>query len=429
MTTGQSTPIFSNEAAFTNYLRLMARYERLMEISQQLNSTLDLGTLLNKIIRAATELTDTETASIMLVELATGELRFEASSQMSRGAMDAIVIPKDGSIAGWVAQTGVPMLVEDAQSHPLFFKGVDDTLAFRTRNLLAVPMVAHNKVIGVVQAINKRDGIAWTDDDMNTLSALAAQAAIAIENARLFQQSDFISEMVHELRTPLAALKASTSLLLRPDLPEKRRNDIVTTMQGETDRLARLTTDFLDLARLESGRSRLETSIYKIGKLINECLDIVRPQANERGVTFVVTCDENLELFSDRNKIKQVLLNLMTNSIKYNKEKGQVFATVTLVEEGEAKDNAEREKLARVELRDTGLGISEEDKKHMFEKFHRSAAHTNVAQGTGLGLVIAKRIVEAHGGDMGFDSTLGVGTVFFFTLPIAPPPTTEISVG
>jgi signal transduction histidine kinase len=418
MTTGQSTPIFSNEAAFTNYLRLMARYERLMEISQQLNSTLDLGTLLNKIIKAATELTDTETASIMLVDPGSGELRFEASSQMTRGAMEAITVPKDGSIAGWVAQTGVPMLVEDVQTHPLFFKGVDDTLAFRTRNLLAVPMVAHNKVIGVVQAINKREGLSWTDDDMNTLSALAAQAAIAIENARLFQQSDFISEMVHELRTPLAALKASTSLLLRPDLPDHRRRDIVVTMGSETDRLTRLTTDFLDLARLESGRTRLEASVYKIGILLNECIDIVRHQANERGVSFAVTCEDDMELFSDRNKIKQVLLNLMTNAIKYNKDKGQVFATVSMVQD----DGSERDKMARIEIRDTGLGISEDDKKHMFEKFHRSAAHTNVAQGTGLGLVIAKRIVEAHGGEMSFDSTLGVGTLFFFTLPVANRP-------
>jgi signal transduction histidine kinase len=416
MTTGQTTPIFSNEAAFTNYLRLMARYERLMEISQQLNSTLDLGTLLHKIIRAATELTDTETASIMLVEQASGELRFVASSQMSRGAMEAITVPKEGSIAGWVAQTGVPMLVEDAQSHPLFYKGVDDTLAFRTRNLLAVPMVAHNRVIGVVQAINKAEGVTWTDDDMNTLSALAAQAAIAIENARLFQQSDFISEMVHELRTPLAALKASTSLLLRPDLPDQRRRDIVTTMQAETDRLAKLTTDFLDLARLESGRTRLESAVYKVAVLIEECLDIVRPQAADRGVGFTVGCDKDLELFSDRNKVKQVMLNLLTNAIKYNKDSGHIYVTVAVP------DTDERERFARIEVRDTGLGISDENKKHMFEKFYRASDHSGFTQGTGLGLVIAKRIVEAHGGDMGFDSALGVGTKFFFTLPIAEPP-------
>ncbi|MBX3063369.1 MAG: GAF domain-containing sensor histidine kinase [Anaerolineae bacterium] len=414
MASGQTTPIFSNEAAFTNYLRLMARYERLMEISQQLNSTLDLGTLLSKIIRAAVELTETETASIMLLEPTSGELRFMASTQMSRGAMEAIIVPKEGSIAGWVAQTGVPMLVEDVQNHPLFYNGVDETVAFTTRNMLAVPMVAHNRVIGVVQAINKSEGIAWTDDDMNTLSALAAQAAIAVENARLFQQSDFISEMVHELRNPLVALKASTALLLRPDLPDQRRTGIIQTMQGEIERLSRLTTDFLDLARLESGRTRLESSVYRVRPLVDECVDIVRLQAAERSINFLVETDDNLELFSDRNKVKQVLLNLLTNAIKYNKDKGHIYITTAVLNHV-----GDSDQFARISVRDTGHGISDENKQHMFEKFYRSADHSSFTTGTGLGLVIAKRIVEAHGGEMGFDSALNVGTTFYFTLPVA----------
>lgn len=411
--TSNTMPLFSNEAAFTNYLRLMARYERLMEISQQLNSTLDLGTLLSRIIKAATELTETDAASIILIDQATGDLRFMASSQLSRGMMEAINIPKEGSIAGWVVQTGVPMLVDDVQNHPMFFKGVDDAVHFRTRNLLCVPMVAHNKPIGVVQAINKREGLRWTDDDMNTLSALASQAAISIENTRLFQQSDFISEMVHELRTPLAAIKASTALLLRADLPENRRRDIVVTMGAETDRLSRLTTEFLDLARLESGRTQLESRDHYLHALVEECFEIVRPQANEKSITLTIDGEANIQLYMDRNKIKQVLLNLMTNGIKYNKPEGTLIAAFRAEIDLTGKD-----RMARIDIRDTGYGIGEEDQKHMFEKFHRSANTENKASGTGLGLVIAKRIVEAHGGEMSFNSELEVGTTFSFTLPL-----------
>ncbi len=218
-----------DEVAVRNYLQLMARYERLMEISQQLNSTLDLGTLLNRIIKAASELTDTEGASILLIDQATGELRFEAASHMSAGAMEAIVVPMEGSLAGWVVQHEQPVLVEDTTNEPRWFKRVDATVGNSTRNLLGVPMIAHRKVIGVVEAINKRESYHWSDDDVDTLTTLAAQAAIAIENARLFQQSDFIAEMVHELRTPLAALKASTTLLLRPDLPDPRKTQIILT--------------------------------------------------------------------------------------------------------------------------------------------------------------------------------------------------------
>jgi signal transduction histidine kinase len=410
-----SQPMFSNEVAIRNYLQLMARYERLMEISRQLNSTLDLGNLLNRIIKAATELTDTETASILLLDQKTGELRFEAASQMSRGAMEAIVVPIEGSLAGWVVQHGEPVLVEDARNDPRFFKGVDETIDFETRNLLGVPMIAHNKVIGVVQAVNKRSNSPWTEDDVNTLTTLAAQAAIAIENARLFQQSDFISEMVHELRTPLAALKASTTLLLRPDLPDNRRRDIIVTMQSETDRLARMTTDFLDLARLESGRARLETMLFNVSALVSESVDIVLHQASERKVSIFVDCD-SLVLNGDRGKIKQVLLNLLTNAIKYNKEQGEIFLTVKPILFGEERP----ERLGRIEVRDTGRGISKESQKHMFEKFYRAADTAGYTTGTGLGLVIAKRIVEAHGGEMNFESELGIGTRFWFTIPLAP---------
>ncbi len=416
----QQTPILSNEVAIRNYLQLMARYERLMEISRQLNSILDLGTLLNRIIKAATELTDTEEASILLIDQKTGELRFEAASDMTLGAMEALIVPMDGSLAGWVVQHGEPVLVEDTRNEPRWFKRVDDTVGSKTRNLLGVPMVAHGKIIGVVEALNKRGGEAWTEDDVNTLTTLAAQAAIAIENARLFQQSDFISEMVHELRTPLAALKASTTLLLRPDLPDPRRKQIIETMEAETDRLTRMTTEFLDLARLESGRARLETSVFNVSDLVHESANVVHHQATERNVTITITCDEQLQLEADRGKVKQVLLNLLTNAIKYNKEHGEIFVAVTPPADAESKDY-----LARIEVRDTGRGISPENQAHMFEKFYRAADTAGYTQGTGLGLVIAKRIVEAHGGEMGLKSEMGVGTTFYFMLPAVKPPAQE----
>ncbi len=400
-----------NEVAIRNYLQLMARYERLMEISRQLNSTLDLSTLLNRIIRAATELTDTETASIMLIDPKTGELRFEASTQsaMTRGAMEAIVVPIDGSLAGWVVRNGEPSLVEDARSDPRFFKGVDETIEFETRNLLGVPMIAHNKVIGVVQAVNKKAGSVWTEDDINTLTTLAAQAAVAIENARLFQQSDLIEEMVHELRTPLLGLKASTTLLLRPELPDNRRRDIIITIQGEADRLTRMTTEFLDLAKLESGRERLDAADFDVLNLVEETVEIVRQQAADRHVTVHLDCDP-LTLWGDRGKIKRVLLNLLTNAIKYNKENGEIFVTVKM-----GPDDG----FARLSVRDTGRGLSQESQRHMFEKFFRASETSGMTQGTGLGLVIAKRIVEAHGGEIGFTSELGVGTEFWFTIPLS----------
>jgi len=397
----------TQEDPASKYLRLMARYERLMEISRQLNSTLDVGTLLNRIIKAATELTETEQASIMLIDPSTGELRFEAASNLTPGAMAAVNVPMEGSLAGWVATTGEPVLVEDTRSEKRWFSQVDKVLRYDTRNLLGVPMEAHGKIIGVVEAINKIDDRPWTEDDMDTLSTLAAQAAVAIENARLFQQNDFIAEMVHELRTPLAALKSSAILLAKPTLPDDRRADIINIMQSETERLSRLTTDFLDLARLESGRTRLETDDFEAKALMEESLDIVRHQATDRKVTLHVEGEATI-VHGDRGKIKQVLLNLLTNAIKYNREEGEIFCHIK---------PAEEENFIVLAVQDTGQGISEENQRHMFEKFFRVPDTAGYTQGTGLGLVIAKKIVEAHDGKMWLESEVDVGSTFSFTLP------------
>ncbi len=409
MTTQDAAPR-GNETVH-DYLQMMARYERLMEISRQLTSTLDLNALLDQIIQAAIELTDTASASILLLDPQTDELRFEAATDISSGARDAIVVPKEGSIAGWVVTHGEFILVPDAHNEPRWFGDVEKTVGTKTRNMLAVPMRAHTKIIGALEALNKRDDAPFTENDINTLTTLAAQAAVAIETARLFQQNDFIAELVHELRTPLAALKASTALLLRPNLPEDRREDIILTMQRETDRLSKMTTEFLDLARLESGRARLEILPFEIQKLLEESVTVVQPQARDRQVNIHID-GAPMELEGDRGKIKQVLLNLLTNAIKYNRQGGEIFISALL-----SQDRKKNQQVTKVSVRDTGRGISKQNQTHMFERFYRVADTEGYTQGTGLGLVIAKRIIEAHGGNMWLESELDEGTTFYFTLP------------
>src|SRR5215470_15368897 len=133
---------------------MLARFQRLMEISQQLNSTLDLGSLLRKIISAAKELTNTEAASILLLDPSTGDLRFEIASNIQPQDMEDIIVPKD-SIAGWVATHGEPRVIDDVTKEPTWSNRVDDTIEFHTRSILAVPLRTHTKVIGVLEGINK----------------------------------------------------------------------------------------------------------------------------------------------------------------------------------------------------------------------------------------------------------------------------------
>lgn len=393
-----------------NTTDLLVHYRRIIDISNQLSSTYDQGTLLKKIVAAAKELINTEAASIMLLDEATGKLRFAFASNIKPSEMEEIVVPIEGSIAGWIVTHGEPRVIEDLSTEESHFRGVDKKVGFQSRNLLGVPMRTHKKVIGVMQAMNKVNGQRFTDDDIVTLRTLASQAAMAIENARMFQQSDFIAEMVHELRTPLAALKASTVLLSRPDLPESKRSDIVGTMKGETERLISLTDDFLNVARLESGRVQLSVEPFEVYKLLAECADVVQHQAAGKGIQILIEeCRFTAE--ADRGKCKQVILNLLTNAIKYNRPEGSIYIRVAPVHENDSI-------FLQISVTDTGYGISKEHQKNMFQKFYRVPTLENVERGTGLGLTICKHIVEAHGGRIWLESEEGVGSTFAFTIPL-----------
>lgn len=395
------------ESAIQNYPQLVRKYARLLEVSQQLGSTLELQTLLNGIVEAAKELTESEAASLLLFDSRTNHLYFEAATDdMIEGARRTAV-PVDSSIAGWVYSNSEPLIVEDALRDPRFFREVDVLTDFQTKNILGVPLRTKDKAIGVIEAVNKLEGD-YNQEDMRVLQTLAAQAAIAIENSRLFQQSDLIAEMVHELRTPLGALTAAAHLLQRPDLPADQRDKLSKTVYQEVQRLNGMANDFLELARLESGRVRFTREPVHLGGLIGECIEIVRPQAEEQDVSLESDLDPSLApVPGDRDRLKQVFLNLLTNAIKYNRQEGTVRVSLSRVDDR-----------IRAAVADEGKGIPPEYLPHIFERFYRVPDQEGNVGGTGLGLSIAKRIVEAHHGSIDVESTPGEGSSFAVKLPI-----------
>jgi|SRR5579859_2770759 len=389
-----------------DYPALMARMERLIEISHTLASTLDQGKLLRQIVDAARELTGSEASSILLLDPHTDELRFEATTNLRAAELEGVTVPRAGSIAGWIVSHTEPLLVPDTSKDKRWDPGVDEMTAFHTRSIVGVPLTAREQTIGVLEALNKQDGL-YDEDDATTLTWLAAQAAVAIVNARLFLQSDLVAEMVHELRTPLTALMATSHLLLRPEMNDEQRRELVNTLQRETRRLSQLTTDFLDMARLESGRARFRFEIFRMADLIDECIEIVRPQATERGLQVTTHLEAGLPIVeSDRDKVKQVMLNLLTNAVKYNRPNGSIT-----VEASTSPGHV------RISVADTGKGIPAAAATRLFEKFYRAPDSDQYASGTGLGLPIAKRIIEALGGDIGLLPAGAEGSTFFFDLP------------
>jgi signal transduction histidine kinase len=381
-------------------------YRRLVDIARDLASTLDLDILLSRIVHAAAEISGAEAASILLYDDTSRQLYFQVSTNMDESTRRGITVPLDGSIAGWIVNNRKPVRITNAHEDSRFYSNVEAITGLTTQSLLGVPLITKNKIVGVLEALNKHRG-KFSDNDESMLLVLGAQAAVAIENTRLFQQSDLISEFVHELRTPLSSLSTATYLLLRPEMSQEQRDQIVTNIHNETMRLNALASSFLDLARLESGRVQFRKTIFSLADLLYECKDVMASKALEDNIQLRVESPEGLPLLeADRDKIKQVLLNLLSNAIKYNRPNG----TVMLRAEA-------RETETAIFVQDTGIGIPEEALPHLFEKFYRVREHETKTSGTGLGLSICKQIIYGHGGRIEVKSKPGVGTAFILYLP------------
>jgi signal transduction histidine kinase len=390
------------------YPRLLLRFQRLLDLTSDLASTFDLDTLLQRIVVAARELTDCEASSLLLYDQQSHSLYFEAATGALVGGVGQRAIPADNSIAGWVFTHGEPLLSDDVMSDQRFFREIDALTRFETRSILGVPLKTKNKVMGVIESVNKVQG-RFDEEDVQILQTLAAQAAIAIENSQLFKQSDLIAEIVHELRTPLASITAAAHLLQRPELPPERHRSLTHTMLSEVQRLNDLATDFLELSRLESGRVHIQREPVHLGGLVQECLEVVRPQAQSRKLELKTEMDPSIApVRGDRRLLKQLLLNLLTNAIKYNRAGGEVVVSLR---------SAAAEVVMSVQ--DTGRGIDPGDVAHLFERFYRvrEVETEEEVPGTGLGLAIARRIAESHQGAITVESQPGQGSIFSVHLP------------
>jgi signal transduction histidine kinase len=392
--------------AKTDLSTLLDRYQRVVELANDLASTLDLHTLLNQIVHAAAELCHAEAAAILLYDEATKQLHFVSSTNLDAPLMRGLLVPVDSSIAGWILTERKPAIIHQTKDDPRHFNKVAQATDVETESLLGVPLITKDQVIGVLEVINKHVG-QFTIEDQEILVALGSQAAVAIVNARLFQQSDLISEFVHEIRTPLTSIEAAGQLLLKPDVTEQQRHEIVDTMRREVNRLNAMTSSFLDIAQLESGRSRLNIIRIEASELLEESVVMMQGKLEEKGLSLelqIVPWD--LCLCADYDKIKQVILNLLSNAIKYSPPGGQISITAEVSDDDVV-----------IRVSDTGMGISGDNLPRIFDKFYRVPGADNSVEGSGLGLTICKRIVESHNGQIQASSEAGVGSTFSIILP------------
>ncbi|MFU8772607.1 MAG: GAF domain-containing protein, partial [Anaerolineales bacterium] len=340
---------------------MLDRYRQLAEMSRDLASTLDLNDLLNRIVHLACALSQSEAASILLFDEPKNQLFFQAATNLDEPLMRGLIVPVENSIAGWIVRHRKPLIIQDAQRDERHFNEIQKITKYKTESLLGVPLITKGKVIGVLEALNKHRGH-FNLLDQELLIALGAQAAVAIENTRLFQQSDLIAEMVHELRTPLTSLNNAARLILQDDLPAEKRRELTELITIESSRLDELASTYLDFARLESGRVQFNSVKFNLAELINECAEILNSKVTDKNLNLTIQLSAELPLITaDRDKVKQVILNLLYNAVKYNHPGGQIIISAK-----------QRSNNLILRVADNGYGIPSEDMNKLFKKFFRS---------------------------------------------------------
>lgn len=409
--------------------RRVAYLERIVKVSQILNSTLSLEPLLRIIIQAATELTNTEACSIMLLDKATGELRFASATNMEEGdnqALKDMTVPLENSIGGWIVKKNKPLLIREAQKDPRWHSGVDARVSFETHSILGVPLTIRNEVIGVMEVLNKKGEAGFTQDDIQIASTLAAHTAIAIENARLLDElqeayrnlasldqlkSDFVSIASHELRTPLAVILGYASFL-RDDVSGTASEQLEIVLQSAM-KLRLLIDDMVNLRHIETNELQMKYSVFSLRQLTLEVLQEFKDliSAKELGVvTRFPPGDDPLNIEADRQKIYLIIANLLSNAVKFNSSRGKILVGL---------DKAGFE--VTLTVADTGIGIPEDKYDQIFDRFFQAEPSlTRRYEGMGLGLSIVKGMVDAHKGRITIDSVVGKGSKFTVMLPIAP---------
>lgn len=380
--------------------------EQLIEISRSLNSTLSLRQLLHRIVTTAQELTRAEASSILLVDRGSGELRFKAATNLP--GIRSIAVPMEGSVAGWVVRKGESLIVSDPHSDSRFYHQADEQSDFDTRSLLAVPLIARGNVSGALEAVNKKGGNEFTEEDVELLTVLGDQAAVAVQNALLFQQTDLISEIVHEMRTPLTSIISYADLIQRPNLAQEQQQQFADVIRGEAERLNHMAESYLDLAQLESGRAPLAQDPVDLNTVTYMAANVLRPKADANQIQLCVEVPEDLpSVMGDAQRLHRALLNLLDNAVKYSQPGDKVRVTAESTETH-----------LKVSVADTGPGIPEEELPHIFERFYRGSTTEREVSGAGLGLALTQQIIEAHKGGIEVNSERGRGTTFTFTLPV-----------
>ncbi len=413
------------------FSRRRGSYDTLLALSTRMSRILDVDALMHALLHGLLRGVPLTHCALLLEE--EGGRTFTVALEES--ALDQSVgtrpIRGDGRLVEWLRQSDEVLVKDELRLNPRiaeFFEGAENELEELDASLI-VAVKTENKLLGILLLGEKLSGEIFDDQELRVLMLLATQAAISLENARLYEElgqsnaqllqasrlkSQFLASVSHELRTPLNSVIGFSKVLLNRldgELNE-RQEAYVRSIHSSSQHLLQLINSILDISSIEAGRMVLEQVEFELAALIDECVESSMPLTRGKPLRLEKDVAGDLPRVSgDRTKVRQVLLNLISNAIKFTPG-GRVVVSAR-----------HQDGTIQVSVSDTGVGIRTQDLGRLFEPFERldNPISRDVA-GTGLGLAISKKFVELHGGRMWAESRENAGSTFHFTLPAAAVP-------
>ena len=416
------------EARTTQLTRSVGELKALGEVGQAVSSTLDLETVLSTIVSRAAKLAGMDGGSIWEYDETRGEFHLHATDRLPDEfvqVLRATPIRKGEGALGRLAMTGEPVEIHDFADERSYQSRLRETLIrCGYRSVLALPLLREDHLLGAL-AVNRSSPGEFPPEVIELLKTFATQSALAIQNARLFREiedksrqleiasqhkSEFLANMSHELRTPLNAIIGFSEVLSERMFGaiNAKQAEYLSDILESGRHLLSLINDILDLSKIEAGRMELELSDFDLPSTIENTLILVRERAVRRGIELGRAVDEHLgTVRADERKVKQVLLNLLSNALKFTSEGGRIDVRAVV-----------RDATAEISVTDTGVGIAAEDQEAVFEEFRQVGLVAKKVEGTGLGLAISRKFIQLHGGRIWVKSQIGTGSTFTFTLPL-----------
>jgi PAS domain S-box-containing protein len=421
-------------------------------ITQMVATVTDLPTVLNTVAKAMSELFNVFSASISLYNMERRERKIVTMYDPyhpERAGLVGFTVPlQDDPLNIQLVETGRTIIVPQPQTHPLMVAYHHLMKARNVESLMLIPLLARGTLIGNIGLSSREPGREFTPAEATLAETVAGQLAGAIETARLFDEAqrareaaeaanraktEFLANVSHELRTPLNGVLGYTQMLRREPAPTPLYQEGLAIIQRNGEYLLTLINDILDLSKIEAGKMELYAVEFNLPYFLESIVDIFRVQAQQKKIGFVYVASPALPsvVQGDEKRLRQVLINLLGNAVKFT-EKGEVTFTVTPVAgedqsplfAGSETEKPQKQPLSqrvRFQIQDTGPGIKPEDLDKIFVSFQQLGPHLGQVAGTGLGLSISRRLMDMMGGTLQVESRLGEGSTFWVEvdLPLA----------